>query len=161
MVVGNGIVYLSSMKKRVLLLTAGLTFGLLSIGLSQAPVSAPTTGYIYPIKESLPNKRVWVIGQRPLDAQGQLVGKGDIGLQLRQVFVNIIASLSSLQMTPANIRQITYHVRQLDSQRATVINQTSEAYLASTTDALVQLKNIPRLIGDDMLIEVEVVAIGL
>jgi len=149
------------MKQRVLLLIAGLMVALTYNGVSQSTVSAPTTGYIYPIKNGSAAQRIWVIGQRPLDANGQLVGKGDVGLQLRQIFENVRSSLASIQLTPANIKQITYHVRQLDSQQTAVINQTSAVYLASTSNPLVQLKNIPRLIGDDMLIEVEIVAIGL
>ncbi len=145
------------MKQRILTILAVLTIGLAYDGMSQ---TTSTAGYIYPVKNVSSANQIWVIGQRPYNASGQLVGRGDIGQQLRQIFGNIKTALASVQLTAANIKQITYNVRQLDSQRTTVINQIREAVLPSLPGAIVQLKSIPRLPGDDMLIEVEIVAIG-
>lgn len=106
------------------------------------------------------NKTVWIIGQRPLDQQGQLVGKDNLNRQLTQAFANVKRALASVNLTPANIKQITYHVRQLDDQRANLVRSAQDEYLPGQGKSIIQQKNVARLVGDDMLVEIEVVAVS-
>ncbi len=140
------------MKQRVHFLVAGLILSLTS----QAQTPPVSTGYIYSTET---NKNVWIIGQRPLDRQGQLVGKGDIDRQLTQLFENVRTALASVQLTTDDIKQVTYHVRQLDNRRATTIRSLQNQYLPVKTGSIIEQKNVAQLVGDDMLIEVEVIAI--
>lgn len=142
------------MKRRILFSIAGLGVSLSLT--SQAQTAPVSTGYIYPVETQ---KNVWIIGQRPLDQQGQLVGQGDIDQQLTQVFKNVKTALASVQLTTDDIKQVTYHVRQLDNRRATVIRSLQEQYLPVKTGSIIEQKNVAQLVGDDMLVEVEVIAI--
>lgn len=144
------------MKQRVLLLT-GLGIGLWLTANAQTPPSPIPTGYVYPVETT--NNTVWIIGQRPLDRQGQLVGKGNFNQQLTQAFANVKTALASVNLTPANIRQITYHVRQLDNQRINLVQAAQNNYLSDQSQSIIQQKNVAQLVGDDMLIEIEVIAI--
>lgn len=144
------------MKQRILLLT-GLSLGLWLTGKAQTTPAPVSTGYIYPVETT--NKSVWIIGQRPYNQQGELVGKGDMDQQLAQAFANIKTALASVQLTTDNIKQITYHVRQLDTQRSAAVRSLQERSLPLRRDSIIEQKNVERIIGDDMLVEVEVIAV--
>lgn len=53
---------------------------------------------------------VAIAGQVALDAAGDLVGKGDHGLQAEQAFRNLALALEAVGATPADLVKYTIHV---------------------------------------------------
>ncbi|WP_245645374.1 RidA family protein [Pseudonocardia acaciae] len=53
---------------------------------------------------------VFVAGQEPEDADGNLVGPGDLAAQARQVFANLGIALASAGARPEQVAKITIYV---------------------------------------------------
>jgi enamine deaminase RidA (YjgF/YER057c/UK114 family) len=53
---------------------------------------------------------VFIAGQEPEDAQGRLVGPGDLAAQARQVFANLGRALAASGARPAQVVKITIYV---------------------------------------------------
>jgi 2-iminobutanoate/2-iminopropanoate deaminase len=148
------------------LLATVLTISGLGVFAQTTPTSRLLPGYLYPVETSVPNKKIYVCGQRPVDLQGQVVAKGNLNAQLTLVFANITKTLGTVGMTAANIRQISYRV--IDSGQKTngdneqTINTLAGQFFGQNKvdlPALSEIKNVPLQVDKDVVIEVEVVAI--
>lgn len=53
---------------------------------------------------------VFIAGQEPEDAQGHLVGPGDLAAQARQVFANLGVALAAAGASPGQVAKITIYV---------------------------------------------------
>jgi enamine deaminase RidA (YjgF/YER057c/UK114 family) len=60
-------------------------------------------------------KMVFIAGQEPEDAHGQLVGRGDFAAQAYQVFANLGRALAAAGALPTQVVKITIYV--VDYQR--------------------------------------------
>ncbi|WP_077923549.1 RidA family protein [Spirosoma sp. 209] len=146
--------------KKLFILLAGV---LMSYGAQAQAPTTPQPGYIYKVEPGLPGKQVYVSGQRPFDGKGRLVGAGDLGVQTRQIFENLKAALGTVGMSLDNVTQVTYHVKDQAGQVSNLANQQISAVGASFFTAglpkISDVKAIPQIVSDDVLIEVEVIAI--
>ena len=98
---------------------------------------------------------IYVAGQTPVDADGNLVGKGDIEAQARQVFENIKKCLSSASATFENVVKINIYSTDIDSHITPVSKVRSDYFGEAVPSTYVQ---IPRLVHPDWLLEIEAVA---
>lgn len=152
-----------------------LTYGLFALILTLAtetanaqntPPSRLLPGYLYPVETTTPNKKIYICGQRPINEQGQVVGKGDLNAQLTLIFTNLTKTLSTVGLKPDNIRQISYRVtdagQKANSDSEQVINTLASGYFSQNkvdVPTLSEIKNVPLQVSQDVIIEVEVVAI--
>lgn len=103
-----------------------------------------------------PGRLVYVAGQVAFDAEENVVGKGDIVAQTRQVMQNIEIALEAAGATFADVVKITNYITDVDlfPQMASVRREyLREPFPAST------LIEVSGLIHPDLLIEIEVVAV--
>lgn len=135
---------------------------------SQAQTSTPQpdvpTGYLYAVESAIPGKTVYICGQRPFDGHGNIIGADDLGAQARQVFENVKTSLATVNMALKDVTQIKYSIKE-----ATTTTQVSAAKLQAVkaveadyfmqTPSIVEAKGVSQTVREDVLIEVEVVAI--
>ena len=101
---------------------------------------------------------VFVSGQEPEDVHGNLVGRGELAIQARQVFANLGRALAAAGARPEQVTKITIYV--VDHKRE---------YLPSIEAARVELfgahKPADALIGiatlsnPDYLLEVDAIAV--
>jgi len=56
------------------------------------------------------SRLVFIAGQEPEDAQGRLVGPGDLAVQARQVFANLGLALAAGGARPDQVTKITIYV---------------------------------------------------
>jgi enamine deaminase RidA (YjgF/YER057c/UK114 family) len=56
------------------------------------------------------SRLVFVAGQEPEDAEGRLVGPGDLAVQARQVFANLGRALTAAGAAPDEVARITIYV---------------------------------------------------
>ena len=147
-----------------------LAISLVFLGFGALAQNTPTArllpGYLYPVETSVPNKRIYICGQRPVDLQGQVVSKGDLNAQLTLIFANITKTLSTVGMSAANIRQISYRVtdsgQKANGDNGLVINTLASQYFGQNKvdlPSISEIKNVPLQVDQDVIIEVEVVAI--
>ncbi len=59
-------------------------------------------------------KTVYVSGQVALDAAGTLVGPGDLAMQAKQTFRNLVAALAAAGATPASVAKMTWYIVNYD-----------------------------------------------
>jgi enamine deaminase RidA (YjgF/YER057c/UK114 family) len=119
------------------------------------PGLASPSGYTHVV--DVPAGRIlFVAGQIARDANGNLVGKGDMRAQSEQVFRNIQIALASRGATLADIVQLTAYVR--DMSQIAAYREVRERVLGATPRPASSLVGVAALASDDYLLEVEVVA---
>lgn len=112
------------------------------------------TGYSHAIKKT--GTPVFIAGQVALDADGRLVGEGDIEAQVEQVFRNLRAVVEACGGSMADIVKLTIYVTDLAYRPAVVAARQryfpDGAYPAST------FLVISSLAQPQCLVEIEAVA---
>ena len=93
----------------------------------------------------------------PLDADGQLVGEGDFDAQVRQVFENLTAALEAADASWSDVVKLNYFVR--DVERIASVRTIRDEYVNTEQPPASTLVEVSRLFRDDVLIEIDAVAI--
>ena len=117
-------------------------------------LSTPT-GYTH-VVSARGGKTVYVAGQVAFDAKGQVVGKGDLAAQTKQVFDNLAIALKAAGATFDHVVKANYYMR--DAAQVTVVRGIRAQYFAKELPASTLIE-VPRLAQPDLLIEVEVIAV--
>lgn len=115
------------------------------------------TGYTH-VTVVTANRHVHISGQVALDAEGKVIGKGDIGAQAEQVYRNLEIALSEVGLNFSHVfKQVTYVVgltpEMLPPVRAARAKRFGDGPFPAST-----LVGITALVNPDLLIEVEVIA---
>jgi enamine deaminase RidA (YjgF/YER057c/UK114 family) len=121
-----------------------------------AGLSKPT-GYSH-VTVVQAGRQVHISGQVALDANGTVVGKGDIGAQAEQVFKNLETALASVGLDFTHVfKMVTYVVglnpEMLPPIRAARAKRFGDGLFPAST-----LVGVTALVNPDLLIEVEVIA---
>jgi enamine deaminase RidA (YjgF/YER057c/UK114 family) len=119
------------------------------------PGLASPSGYTH-VVDVPAGRLLFVAGQIARDANGNLVGKGDMRAQSEQVFHNIQIALESRGATLADIVQLTAYVR--DMSQIAAYREVRERVLGTYPRPASSLVGVAALASDDYLLEVEVVA---
>jgi 2-iminobutanoate/2-iminopropanoate deaminase len=100
-------------------------------------------------------RTIFVSGQLARDRHGNVVGKGDMRAQLRQVGENIKAALAAAGATLNDIVKATTYVTDIEEffRHVDVRMEYFDALPASTT------VEVRRLAQPDLLVEIEVIAV--
>lgn len=117
-------------------------------------LSTPT-GYSH-VVAARGGKTIYIAGQVAFDAAGQLVGKGDLAAQTRQVFENLAVALKAAGATFSNVVKTNYYMR--DASQVAVVREIRSKYFTNELPAST-LVEVPRLANADFLIEIEVIAV--
>jgi enamine deaminase RidA (YjgF/YER057c/UK114 family) len=126
--------------------------------LTTAPGLAPGPGYAHAVTAS--GRLAFVSGQVALDADGRLVGPGDLGAQTRQALGNVHRALRALGADWPDVARFTWYV--LDVTDVQVIRDVRDELirpsLGDRPNPASSLVQVAALFRPDLLIEVEVVA---
>jgi reactive intermediate/imine deaminase len=117
-------------------------------------LSTPT-GYSH-VVSARGGKTIYIAGQIALDAKGQLVGKGDLAAQAKQVFENLAIALKAAGATFDHVVKTNYYMR--DASQVAVVREIRSKYFTRELPASTLIE-VPRLAQPDFLIEIEVVAV--
>lgn len=102
-------------------------------------------------------KHVYIAGQLAFDADGNLVGKGDIAAQTRQVFKNIEKCLAAVDATFEDVVKINIYSTDMEAHVPIYAPIRSEYFNhQNVPSTYVQVSG---LVHPDSLIEIETVAI--
>jgi enamine deaminase RidA (YjgF/YER057c/UK114 family) len=117
---------------------------------------APTYTHLIRVKDG---DLLYISGQIALDEAGELVGKGDLGAQARQVFKNLKAILASVGADLSNVLKWTiYIVNYQHADREILVGAMQDEFDAPLPPASTLL-GVQSLAYPDLLIEID--AIGL
>jgi len=100
---------------------------------------------------------VFLSGQVPLDAAGNLVGEGDFAAQVRQVFENLTAALTAADASWSDVVKLDYFVRDIGEVAA--LRAIRDEYVNTEQPPASTLVEVSRLFRDDVLVEIEAVAV--
>ncbi|MBV8962868.1 MAG: RidA family protein [Hyphomicrobiales bacterium] len=119
------------------------------------PELSSPTGYSH-VAEVRGGRLVYISGQIALDAQGKLVGKGDLEAQADQVFRNLGAALASVGCTARNVVKFTVFMR--DVKDLAAYRRARDRFVGEGPRPASTLVEISKLVSEDFLIEIEAVA---
>ncbi len=104
------------------------------------------------------SRMVFIAGQVAEDSQGNLVGRGDMAAQARQVFANIGRALAAAGAEPRQVTKLTIFVANYRREHLVMIEEGRVALFGDhkPTDTLV---GVAALTNPDYLLEVDAVAV--
>jgi enamine deaminase RidA (YjgF/YER057c/UK114 family) len=114
-------------------------------------------GYSHAVTADIPGRLVILSGQIPLNVDGELVGAGDLRAQTRQVFANLGAALAAADASWEHVVKLGYFMR--DVSQVGVVRAVREETLPAGIEPAATLIEVSRLVRDDLLIEIEALAI--
>jgi enamine deaminase RidA (YjgF/YER057c/UK114 family) len=121
-------------------------------------ISKPN-GYSH-VAEVTSGKLVYIAGQVAMDKDGQIVGKGDFGAQVRQVFVNLEAGLKAAGGSFSDVVKLNcYVVDSVDRRQLPVFRQTRDEFVSVQSPPVSTLVFVSSLVNPELLVEVEAVAV--
>ena len=122
------------------------------------PEDLPTPESYTQVVAATGSRLVFVAGQVAEDAQGNLVGPGDLAAQARQAFANVGRCLAAAGAGPEQVARITIYVVR---HRPEYIPEISEARIAVFGDhkPADTLLGVDTLAEPGYLIEVEAIAV--
>ena len=102
---------------------------------------------------------VLVSGQVSVDSQGKVVGKGDIEAQAVQVFENLKLALEAAGGTFEDVLKLTIFIRNLTPEARKAVMGVRSRYISPANPPAATMVGIDRLVEDDLLVEIEAVAV--
>lgn len=112
------------------------------------------TGYSHVVRH---NNLLFLSGQVSIDAEGNVVGEGDMNAQLRQVLENMKIALTSQGADFSNVVKVTIYTTDMDALLKT--GDISREYWTDGTPANTVVQ-VERLARPAFLIEIESTAIA-
>lgn len=120
--------------------------------------SLETRGYTQVVAVESAAKLIFVSGQLPLDANGAVVGAGDIEAQARAVFANIEKSLHSAGAEVRHVVKLTTYVTDI-LKHPPLVRKVRTAVFGSQTPPASTMVEVPRFASPDILIEIDALAV--
>ena len=122
-----------------------------------SPILSTPTGIMSHGVEVPAGKMVFVSGQVSRNAQGELVGKGDIVAQTRQVLENMKSVLAQGGATMDDVVKVTVFVTNV-AEHYSQIHQVRAEYFKSDYPASTMVE-VKALVQPELMIEIEAVAV--
>jgi enamine deaminase RidA (YjgF/YER057c/UK114 family) len=120
------------------------------------PTLSKPTGYSH--VTVINGRQVYVSGQVPLDASGNLVGRGDLTAQTEQVYANLVAALAAAGATFKDVAKVVTYVVDLTPEKAAAVRAVRMRHMGDGPYPASTMVGVTSLVHPDMLIEVEVIA---
>ena len=115
------------------------------------------TGYSHVAVVSA-GRQVHVSGQVALNAQGQVVGTGDVAAQAEQVYANLLAALGAAGAKLSNVFKMVTYVVDLTPDKVLAVRAVRNRHFGDGPYPASTMVGVTALVNPDLLIEVEVIA---
>ena len=114
------------------------------------------TGYSH-VAEVTAGRPVYIAGQVALDPAGELVGPGDIRAQAVQVFENLRTALGSVGAGFEQVVKLNLYL--VDATQLPAVREVRDRYVDTARPPASTAVEVRRLVREELLIEVEAVAV--
>jgi enamine deaminase RidA (YjgF/YER057c/UK114 family) len=104
-------------------------------------------------------RTVYVAGQVAYNAQGEVVGKGDLRAQTRQAFENLRIALAAAGGSFKDLVKINTYVVGYKPDQLTILREVRAEMLKDLTPPASMLVGVQGLVNPDLLIEIEAIAV--
>ena len=118
---------------------------------------APPKGYSH-VVSAIGGTTVYVAGQVALDADGRVVGPGDLRIQTEHVFKNLVRALAAAGARIDDLVKITTYVIDFKPADRDIIRKVRNRFIESTPPANT-LVGVQALVMPELMIEIEAVAV--
>jgi enamine deaminase RidA (YjgF/YER057c/UK114 family) len=106
-----------------------------------------------------PRKLVYVSGQVAWDANGEIVGKGDLRVQVTKALENLKIALAAAGATMEDLIKVNYYVVNLRPDQVPIIREVRTKYFSAERPPASTLVGVTALAREDFMIEIEAVAV--
>lgn len=130
----------------------------MSIEFINPPELCPTFGWTH-VVSSTGGKTIHISGQVAINAQGEVVGKGDMKAQTEQAFRNVALALAAAGATFKDVVKTSLFVVGLKPEHVPIIREVRSRYVWAEHPPASTLVGVSALVGPDWLIEIEAVAV--
>lgn len=104
-------------------------------------------------------KVVFISGQVAWDANGKVVGKGDMRAQSEQVFNNVAAALAAAGARWDDVVKMNGYMVGMHGERVNAYREVRSRFLKEGALPASTLVGVERLVDPELLLEVEVIAV--
>lgn len=105
------------------------------------------------------SRTIYIAGQVSMDAEGNLVGSGDLGAQTEQVMRNLGTALAAAGASFADVVKITTYVVDYEPEMRAVIGKARSPFFAGREPPASTLVGVSALALPGWLIEIEAIAV--
>ena len=112
-----------------------------------------------PVVTVVPGKLVFVSGILARNSKGEIVGKGDMAAQIRQVFENIKTALASVGGNFEHVVKLNSYLTNIEANAAEFREVRASYFPNRSALPASTLLQVPRLASPGYLLEVEVIAV--
>ena len=102
---------------------------------------------------------VFISGQVAVDADGRVVGKGNMEAQAVQVFENLKLALQGVGATFQDVLKLTIFIRNLTPEARKAVMNVRSRYINQARPPAATMIGVDRLVEDDLMLEIEAVAV--
>ena len=102
---------------------------------------------------------VFIAGQVAVDAQGKIVGRGDYEAQALQVFENLKLALGAAGASFEDVLKLTIFIKDLTPEARKAVMGVRSRYISYSSPPAATMIGIYRLVEEDLLVEIEAVAV--
>ena len=104
-------------------------------------------------------RTVFIAGQVAYNAQGEVVGKGDLRAQARQAFENLRIALAAAGGSFKDVVKMNTYVVGYKPDQLPVLREVRAEILKDVTPPASTLVGVQSLVNPDLLIEIEAIAV--
>lgn len=115
-------------------------------------------GYSHAVSVS-GGRTVYIAGQVAYNAQGEVVGKGDLRAQTRQAFENLRLALASAGGSFKDLVKMNTYVVGYKPDQLSILREVRSEMLKDLTPPASTLVGVQALVNPDLLIEIEAIAV--
>lgn len=119
----------------------------------------PSTGFSQ-VGEVTRGKLIFIAGQVPRNAKGDLVGAGDFRAQLEQVFANLDTAVRAAGASFADVVKLNYYcVASVEPAQQRAVVEVRDRFVNTQSPPVSTFVFVSRLVSPDWLVEIEAVAV--
>ncbi|WP_406879091.1 RidA family protein [Bacillus cereus] len=120
----------------------------------------PTFGYSHVVEVSNAKRTIYISGQVAINTDGQIVGINDLATptQTRQVFENIKIALETSDLNFNDVVKLTFFLT--DISQMTIVRDIRDQYIDTNNPPASLAVEVRKLINDNLLIEIEAIAVA-
>ncbi|MBI4501403.1 MAG: RidA family protein [Gemmatimonadetes bacterium] len=105
-------------------------------------------------------RMIYTAGQVALDAEGSIVGEGDLHAQTVKAFANLAAVLQAARARPSDVVRLTIYVVNYKPQDLAMIREAGAAFLPRSDAPALTVLGVQSLYREGLLISIEATALA-
>lgn len=123
------------------------------------PEGLARPGAYTPVVTVRGGKTIWISGQVPHDASGELIGRNDLAAQIEQVYRNLQSALAGAGATFNDVVKINVYVVDYKPEYRDLLNKVRSRYVSKDNPPASTLVGVQALAREGILVEIEAVAV--